>query len=124
LPFAERPAVILLVDDTSEVRGLMVRLLTRAGFTVLEAASGHEALEILSGHQDPLDLLITDVSLPDINGVDLAARVQGLNPGIQTLFVSGRGRLDLRNVRGRFLAKPFSMDELLGAVKQMLEQAG
>lgn len=124
MPFAERPAVILLVDDTDAVRVLMVRLLTRAGFRVLEAASGRDALDVLGVHREPLDLLITDVTLPDMSGVDLAVHVQGLLPEIETLFVSGRGHFELQTVRGAFLAKPFSVDQLLTLVRRLLKHTG
>jgi two-component system cell cycle sensor histidine kinase/response regulator CckA len=111
----------LLVDDTEAVRVLMVRLLTRAGFRVLEAASGRDALEVLDVHQEePLDLLITDVTLPDMSGVDLAVHVQGALPEIETLFVSGRGHFELHHARGAFLPKPFSVDQLLTMVRRLL----
>jgi DNA-binding NtrC family response regulator len=124
VPFAERPAAILLVDDTDTVRALMVRLLTRAGFQVLEAATAHQALEVLADHGEALDLLITDVTLPDMSGIDLAVRIQAQVPHIETLYVSGRGHFELQHARGAFLAKPFSVDQLLAEVRRLLKQTG
>lgn len=124
MPFTERPAVILLVDDSDAVRLLMVRLLTRVGFHVLEAASGQAALDTLANLGEPIDLLVTDYSLPDMSGVELAAHIQTIVPAVHTLYVSGRGDFDLASARGEFLAKPFAADQLLSAVSRLLEQRG
>jgi DNA-binding response OmpR family regulator len=102
----------------------MVRLLKRVGFRVLEASSGNAALEAARSEPEPIDVLVTDISLPDMNGVDLAKDIQSFLPGIRTLFVSGRGDIDLGGERGAFLSKPFAIDELMGAVKKLLDEPG
>jgi two-component system cell cycle sensor histidine kinase/response regulator CckA len=124
VPFSERPAVILLVDDTDAVRNLMVRLLKRVGYRVLEASSGNAALEAVETETDSIDLLLTDISLPDMSGVDLARKVQAILPEIKTLFVSGRGDVDLGDVQGAFLSKPFAIEELMGAVRGLVDRNG
>jgi two-component system cell cycle sensor histidine kinase/response regulator CckA len=111
-----------LVDDTDAVRVLMVRLLKRVGYRVLEASSGEAALEAARSETEPIDLLLTDITLPDMNGVDLAREIQSLLPEIKTLFVSGRGDVDRGDVRGAFLSKPFAIEELIDAVKELLER--
>lgn len=123
MPFTERPAVILLVDDTDAVRALMFRLLTRHGFRVLEAAHAKMALDTVRDFGEPIDLLVTDYTLPDMSGIDLAARIQALLPDLKTLYVSGRD-IDFEKASGAFLAKPFAVDQLLAIVRSLLSQTG
>ena len=116
---------ILLVEDEELLRSLVTRIFTRAGFTVLSAPDGEVALEMAAQHTGPLDLLLTDVVLPGINGRLVAERVHALRPETLVLFMSGYtedaivhdgilgGEID-------FLEKPFSRQELLAKVMAML----
>jgi len=80
---------ILLVDDESEVRDLARDWLVAAGYTVLEAGGGEEALRVAEAHRERIDLLLTDVMMPGVNGVELAGRLTGQRPDMKVLYMSG-----------------------------------
>jgi signal transduction histidine kinase len=84
-----RAATVLIVEDDPGVRAFASQVLRDAGSTVFEAANAAEALAIAARESRPLDLLLTDVVLPGIDGGDLAARLRGLRPGLRVLFMSG-----------------------------------
>jgi len=117
--------VVLVVEDEADVRGLTVKMLSRAGYTVLEAASGEEALVVSAGHVGRIDLLVADVVLPGLSGCDTATRLVASRPDLRTLYTSGytdaviaeRGVLAPESA---FLAKPFTADSLLAAVEQVM----
>jgi len=97
------------------------------GYRVLIAADGLEALKIVSSHEGPVDLLITDLIMPGMNGAELARRVKEHLPGIHTLFISGYsedarrfGEIDERC----FLQKPFAPQVLAQRVREMLDRPG
>lgn len=132
-PSPERPSgpatgegeQVLVVEDESAVRWTVTRALTRFGYRILEAGDGATALEVAGRDDVCIDLLFTDVSLPDLNGPDVAQRVSELQPQAAVLFTSGfsdqelSARLsDTPNVR--ILEKPFRIDELLEAVRGAL----
>jgi two-component system cell cycle sensor histidine kinase/response regulator CckA len=116
---------ILVVDDVGVVRKVAFRLLSEAGYRVFEAGSATEALEVLSTARQPVNLIIVDVILPEVNGVDLVRLVLEEWPATRVLFMSAfpaevlvREGLDQLNVS--FLAKPFTRDELLSKVTAVL----
>jgi len=119
---------ILVVDDESSLRALTRRTLTPDGFTVLEAASAEEALAVCKRHKGPIQLVLTDIVLPKMNGLELSARLESLYPGIKTLFMSGytdhavlaHGILDPAK---NFLQKPFTLDELTCKIQEVLPAA-
>jgi CheY-like chemotaxis protein len=118
-------ATLLLCEDDDPVRDLIAQLLTGAGYTVITASGGQEALAAVQDHADPIDLLITDVIMPDMNGRALSEQLQALRPGLATLFISGytsnviahHGVLD-EGVE--FLEKPFTRQALLEKVRATL----
>jgi CheY-like chemotaxis protein len=85
---ARQRGTILLVDDDRDVREYMTAALENAGFTVIEAVDGVAALERLRG-ADQIELLLTDIRMPGIGGIELAQRATVLRPGLKVLFVSG-----------------------------------
>jgi CheY-like chemotaxis protein len=116
---------ILLVEDEPALRSLTKRILSSAGYTVLDANSGDEALAVLAAHTGPLHLLLTDVVMPGMSGRDLATRVVGMRPGIRVLFASGYTddaifRHGVLDDGSRFISKPFAPGELRRKIREVL----
>jgi len=126
-PGAERKtARILIVDDDSVVRALLQRLLTNAGYSVTTAAHGAEALDAVLQAQEPVDLAITDIRMPHMDGWELGRRLSHHWPGLPILYLSGFtseiSRFSpARTPASGFLPKPFDPDELLRRVALLLE---
>lgn len=120
---------VLVVDDVSVVRQAVFRFLSEAGARVFEAASVGEALEVLGTARPAVQLVITDVVMPEMNGVDLARVIREQWPATAVLFMSAFPaevlvREGLANPDVVFLAKPFTRDELMARVGQALQHAG
>ena len=116
---------VLLVEDDPLVRRLGVRALRDAGFSVLEAGNGEEALRVAAG-AGTIDLLITDVVMPALGGVELAERLHQERPDLRVLFVTGYADQRLEQAcadRRAFLQqKPFTPGVLLRRVRELLDQ--
>jgi len=114
---------ILIVDDEELVRRTTCRILSRSGHQLLEASSSEEALALLAGQSFPVDLLLTDLTLPGIDGMELVRRLRSDQPALPVLFMSGypdEGRLDqLDGVE--FIRKPFTPNELKTKISTMLK---
>jgi PAS domain S-box-containing protein len=123
---AERqPGSVLVVDDDPQVRAVVQRVLTSAGYRVAAAASGQDALALLKDQGIPADVLLTDVVMPGIVGHAFAAQVQALRPEVRVLFMSGYERPEDASEGWPgdtvpVLGKPFSRSVLLTAVAQLL----
>jgi PAS domain S-box-containing protein len=116
---------ILLAEDEEGVLKMTTELLRKAGYRVLPARDGHEALRISAHCSDDIPLLITDVMMPGINGLQLAKSMASLRPSTKVLFMSGYSEETMRNynVEGPltpFLHKPFTPADLLAAVQETL----
>jgi CheY-like chemotaxis protein len=117
---------ILVVEDQDDLRRLVVTVLRARGYRVLDAADGRAALRAIADTLEPIDLLLTDVIMPDITGKQVADHARQSRPGIRVLFMSGypgeviarRGVLD-RGVS--YLPKPFSVEALTGKVREVLD---
>ena len=114
---------ILLVEDEDVVRAFVCESLRNLGYNVVEARGGPEALLYCSRHPEPIDLLITDVIMPKMNGPELAARLTEDRPGVRVLYMSGYeeqlSRLSVAS--GAFLQKPFTTDQLAGKIRELLQ---
>jgi CheY-like chemotaxis protein len=116
---------ILLVEDEESIRNLAVRILKRAGYTVVESSNGEEALQLSAAHKGPLDLLITDVVMPRMSGPEVAEHLMTLRPGLKILYFSGYTD-DMTLAHGlseshtAFLQKPFEIDNFLAKVREVL----
>jgi DNA-binding NtrC family response regulator len=118
---------ILLVEDEELVRALASRVLERAGFTVLVAASAAEALALSAEHIGRIDLLVTDVIMPRVLGPELALLLNRERPGLGVLFTSGytaggSGVTAAIPPDARFLDKPFSPSDLVAAVRAAIDE--
>ena len=114
---------VLVVEDQPEVRRLMTRCLSVAGYHVLDAADGDEAMAACERHAGPIHLTISDVIMPGMNGRELADRLAVLRPEMKVLFVSGYSDTAIVGVVGsgiNYLQKPFSPEDLTGRVRQMI----
>jgi two-component system, cell cycle sensor histidine kinase and response regulator CckA len=125
-PDAVAVPVVLVVDDDAAVRRAVCRMLLASGYAVLEAAHGGEAWAILDAGRPPVDLVLTDVYMPQMGGPALAARIAAARPALPVLFMTG-GADSLAEFavaaggssaarRRAALRKPFTPDELLRAV--------
>jgi two-component system, cell cycle sensor histidine kinase and response regulator CckA len=119
--------VVLLVEDQDRVRGLTREVLSRCGYTVLEAPNGCEGLKLVQEHRGPIHLLMTDVVMPEMNGRALADRLASLRPEIRVLFTSGYTdgavvRHGVLKAKTAFLQKPFTPDGLAAKVREVLDQ--
>jgi CheY-like chemotaxis protein len=117
---------ILLVEDEEFVRNVTQEVLEMEGFKVLGAANGVEAIERLNEHHANIDLLLTDVVLPGMNGRDLAAKLGTMQPGLKVIYMSGyTDNAVLRNSVAEastpYLQKPFTLDALVAKVHETLD---
>ena len=113
---------ILLVEDEQLVRDLVCRVLESAGYRVLAAARPSEA-ELLLEQEHSVDLLLTDVVMPEMSGYELAARVSDSRPELRVLFISGNAYAAAWPTRidAELLQKPFASDQLARAVRRVLD---
>ena len=119
---------VLLVEDEDAVRAFGARALRNKGYNVLEAPSGEAALELLAGEAGTIDLLITDVVMPKLDGPALVREVRETRPDLPVIFISGYAEDSFRKRLGEdsrihFLPKPFSLKELAGKVKEVMGDA-
>jgi two-component system cell cycle sensor histidine kinase/response regulator CckA len=121
------PQTILVVDDEPVVRRLAYRILNAAGYRVLEAADGAEALTVLREARGPVDLVVVDAVMPNVDGATLTGRIFDDWPSQRVLLMSAHGedvfgRLGLQRMRAPFLGKPFTDEELLAKVSRALAE--
>jgi two-component system, cell cycle sensor histidine kinase and response regulator CckA len=119
---------ILVVDDQAMVRRMAHRLLSEWGFRVFEAESGEEAMEVLRTAKSGIQLIIVDVVMPLVDGIQVTRRIQELWPNQRILYMSAHpaevlAQYGLAELSVPFLAKPFTRDELLAKVGQALERS-
>ena len=125
VPAVRTAPSILVVDDMPTVRRMAHRLLTEWGFRVFEAETGEEALEVLATAKNPIQLVIVDVILPLVDGVQVTRLIKERWPGQRTLYMSAHpaevlAQHGLTQLSVPFLAKPFTRDELLTKVSDAL----
>ena len=119
---ARQPTHILLVDDDPDVRTTAAAMLEAAGHHVVQADSGAAALDYLGHAESPIELMVTDVAMPGINGIELAKIVRHTSPGMPIVFMTGYGDADLlpADARHDVLRKPFGPGELAAKVAQAI----
>ncbi len=123
---ADGAETLLLVEDEESLREILADVLRGSGYEVLTARLGADALRAAERHSGTIELLVTDVSLPDLNGLDLAEQLQRARPGMLALFMSGYPRESLvpsLPADAPFLQKPFRTDLLIRAIRQALTSA-
>ena len=125
LPPARGKGNILLVEDEKELRALLAETLTDLGYTVLQAGDGEEALEIAKSALASMDMLITDMVMPRMNGRELTKSLRARRPGLPVLFISGYSDVipseeEFFNATTQFLQKPFNSESLGHRVRELL----
>ncbi|MBI4540554.1 MAG: HAMP domain-containing protein [Gemmatimonadetes bacterium] len=127
---AVRPATgtetIFVIEDDSGIRAVVRKILSRQGYTVIEAATAAEAVSIARGHSGTIHLLLTDIGLPDGSGTELAELITSKRPETQVLCMSGYAegearRFEESQLRWAFLEKPFSPEILIRRVREVLD---
>ena len=118
---------VLLVEDEDGLRSLNARGLSSRGYTVLQAANGFEAVEQFESYQGKIDLVVSDVVMPEMDGPTLLTKLRDRNPDVKIIFVSGYAEEAFEKnlpegdmYRYNFLAKPFTLKQLVGAVKEAM----
>ncbi|AWM37930.1 Blue-light-activated protein [Gemmata obscuriglobus] len=124
---ADRAATVLIAEDDATVRALAARVLRQAGYTVLEAGRGEEALRLARDHIGTVDLLLTDVVMPGVGGHELVERLWRTNPNIRVLFTSGYMddavvRHGVETAKVNFLQKPYTPASLAHTVHEVLNR--
>ena len=119
---ADTRETILLVEDEPAVRQLFAQALTRAGYRVYEARNGQEALKVFDQHGGSIDLLLTDMRMPFMGGAELAEQLRARRQSLKLLCVSGYSGGAESELTADFLAKPFSRDDLLKKVREVLDR--
>ena len=120
-----RPATVLVVDDEPIIGDLLAWMLSRAGYNVVAAADGEEALAMSRvARRDFFNVLIADVRLPGMSGIELAAELRATRPELKALFVSGLSReefavLGVDMTQAAFLAKPFKARQVYAAIRAL-----
>ena len=117
---------ILLVENDDQVRGVTSSILEQYGYTVLPTDSGEKALEFLEQYKGPLHLLLTDIVLPGIDGIDLHRKLSESHPGLKVLFMSGYLEVEQEEqihttANSDFIQKPLSINALIGKVQTFLD---
>lgn len=118
-------ATVLLVEDDELVRDAMFRALVRAGYLVQTAPTGHDAIAILRTPLSPIDMVLLDIQLPDVSGIDLCAKLRELEPNLPVFVCTGctdpeeNAELIRLGIRGYF-AKPIPMEELLASMEKVV----
>ena len=115
------------MEDESVVREVTREVLEHAGYQVLESGGPREALRLAAEHRGHIGLLLSDMVMPGMNGVDLARRIQAIQPQLTTVFMSGYAENTLWQRAGgpcgTFIQKPFTVDLLLASVAAALAKA-
>jgi len=136
-PATQRRGTILVVDDECGVREMTQRVLENDGFRVIAAANAQQALTLFAKHtssqfttvnSDRIDAAVIDLSMPDMHGLDLAAKLRNQSPGLPILAISGYDPLDFEHHECRssvnvFLQKPFRLAEFRTQISRLLEPA-
>lgn len=126
-PSPDQPSAetILLVEDEAGIRNMFAAALRRAGFSVIAARNGEDAIDAIRAHTAPIDLVVTDVVMPKLGGKELFEMLRRGHPGIPVLLMSGYpasaiAAAEVVDLETRFLPKPFGPEVLLARVRQIL----
>ena len=122
---SDKQFTILLVEDEDFVRNVTREVLELSGYRVLEAIDAEGGIELYNEFGDEIDLLLTDLIMPGLNGRELASKLSAVSPTIKVIFMSGYTdnpviRKDLSHLESNYLQKPFTLDGLIDKVREVL----
>jgi len=122
---SDRRFTVLISEDEVDINNLLALILQAEDFDVLQAFDGVSALDTFIAHQDEVDLVVTDLGLPKMGGVDLIEKIRKLKPSVKIIGASGFGRNNVREqvmIAGadEFMPKPYVTGDLLDAAKHLL----
>jgi len=122
-----RGGTVLLVEDSDVVREVIVRMLQAGGFTVLPASGVEDALSISRRKDVSIDLLLTDIVMPEVSGLELADRIAEERPGVPILFMTGYSEeaVEGKGVSGGnrgWIAKPFTLEQIVTRARKILSR--
>jgi CheY-like chemotaxis protein len=120
-----RGGTVLLVEDSDAVRAVVANMLESGGLTVLQATGGEEALALVRQGGAPIDLLLTDIVMPEMSGVELADRLERERPDVRILFMTGYAEEAVVNegILGKHrecIGKPFTREQITTRVREIL----
>ena len=128
MPSGESKKTIIVVDDEPEIRKLVSAMVSKFGYTALTADSGEHALTLYKNHNEPIEMLITDVVAPGMSGPMLADKLCAIQPDLKVLYISGYDNTHVVQKyvveRGHvLLPKPFTVNELQSRIGDLLRRA-
>lgn len=120
---------VLIADDEEAIRDVTTALMERLGFRVITAADGFETVDVYTENAEKISILLMDLNMPRLNGLEAALRIRHINPKVPLLFMSGYPREQVMSRFGQqshtgFVNKPFQSSELAGAVRAVMEARG
>jgi len=120
-----RSGTVLLVEDSDAVRDVVTCMLESDGLTILQASGGEEALALARRGEAPIDLLLTDIVMPGMSGVELADRLERERPGMRILFMTGFAeeavvKEGILGKRRECIGKPFTQEQIAKRVRELL----
>ena len=120
-----RSGTVLLVEDSDAVRDVVTCMLESDGLTILQATGGEEALALARRGEAPIDLLLTDIVMPGMSGVELADRLERERPGMRILFMTGFAeeavvKEGILGKRRECIGKPFTREQIAKRVRELL----
>lgn len=121
----EKQPTVLISEDEADINNLLALILRAEDFSVIQAFDGISALEAFAAHQDEIDLLVTDLGLPKMGGIELIEKVRQMKPSVKIIGASGFGRNNVREEvmqagADEFMPKPYVTSDLLALAKKLL----
>jgi two-component system cell cycle sensor histidine kinase/response regulator CckA len=116
---------VLVADDEAFIRKILTSALSDKGYTVLQAYDGVDGLAVVKGHEgEPIELLVTDIRMPRMDGPELAERLRAIHPGLKVIFMSAHSvrPQGLEAYGGEFLEKPIPLDTFTAKVREVLDR--